>query len=276
MECKNTGCWKAVRSIWVLAALVTSAGCAGRAVKNKESTADADPRVAELRAQLDALQSKVAGVEVRLAAVNDKVDATRTSFETLQKGESASSETQEIKLPAVDRAELPTVTPIAPVMKTSSDPESGFLTDSAVQSYRKAMVLFDAAKYSEAILGFAQFLEQSADHPWAGSAQYHIGLCYVAQKEHKLAAAEFQRVLTSYDRSPHVADALLELSKCEEVLSLKDEAAAHRQQLLSLFPGSPAASRLRASHPSKSVTPMEPAEPAMPATAPVPQEKRRS
>ena len=281
MERKSTGNSKAVYSsrlpaAWlpaVVSAILTAPGCAGARSRPESAAIQPDPRVGELKAQLETLQSKLAGVELRLAAVNDKVDAARTSVETLRKGESLDPTLQEVKKPLVEGAELLPVVPKPSVNPVTGDPESGFVTDAAVQSYRKAMVLFDAAKYPEAILAFAQFLDQYADHPWAGSAQYHVGLCYVAQKEHKLAAAEFARVLTAYDRSPHVPDSILELAKCEDALNLKSEALSHRQQLLSLFPNSPAASRLRA---SKLPASAEPIEPTIPATAPAPQEKHRS
>jgi outer membrane protein assembly factor BamD (BamD/ComL family) len=60
------------------------------------------------------------------------------------------------------------------------------------------------------------------------------------QKEYKNAAAEYERVLTSYDRSPHIADTLKELAETEDQLKLTDRAARHRQLLTSLFPQSPA------------------------------------
>jgi len=122
------------------------------------------------------------------------------------------------------------------------DPEAGFVNDNAVQNFRKAMILFQGQKYPESVLAFSSFLEQVPDHPLAGSAQFYIGQAYMKQKEFKLALKEFQRVLTSYDRSTHVADTLKEMATAEESLKLQADAHKHRQLLSSLFPQSPAAS----------------------------------
>ncbi|MGK5084313.1 tetratricopeptide repeat protein [Bdellovibrionota bacterium FG-1] len=125
--------------------------------------------------------------------------------------------------------------------QAANDPEAGFLSDEPVQNYRRAAILRDAGKYSEAILAFSAFLETYPDHPLAGNAQFLIGDSYFKQKEYKLACTELEKVLTSYDRSPRVSDALFELSQAEDRLKLSDRAARHRQLLTSLFPQSPAA-----------------------------------
>ena len=229
----------------------------------------AEARVAELQKQVSSLNQKLDGMEFKLSALNDKLDATRTSVETIGKTRDPDVGTHEIQPHPVDSA-LPAKTEAASVKKSTTDPESGFTTDAAVQTYRKAMALFDSGKHPDAVLLFSQFLDQYADHPFAGSAQFHIGKCYVLQNECKLAVQEFGRVLTSYDRSPHVPEALQQMAICEDSLKETKQAAQHRQMLMSLYPNSPAARIQPAAQPAA-----QPA-PAIPPTAPVGQEKPHS
>jgi len=122
----------------------------------------------------------------------------------------------------------------------SNDPESGFVSDSAVQSYRQAMILYQTQKYPEAVLAFSAFLERYGDHPLAGSAQFYSGEAYFKQKEHKLAWQEYLRVVSAYDRSPQISHALARLAQIAQTQGLKKEATDYRQTLTSLFPASPA------------------------------------
>jgi tol-pal system protein YbgF len=103
------------------------------------------------------------------------------------------------------------------------------------------MILFQSRNYPDATLEFSAFVDQYPDHPLAGSAQYYLGESYFKQKEYKLAARELGRVITTYDRSPHIADTLRDLAISEDKIGQTEEAARHRQLLTSLFPHSPAA-----------------------------------
>ncbi len=120
------------------------------------------------------------------------------------------------------------------------DPEAGFLNDEPIQIFRKAMITFQGQSYPEAILIFSRFLEKFPDHALAGSAQFYVGEAYMKQKEYKLALSEFQRVLTSYDRSAHVSDTLIEMALAEDTLKKSQQASVHRHLLSTLFPQSPA------------------------------------
>ena len=125
-----------------------------------------------------------------------------------------------------------------------NDPEAGFTQDAAVQNFRKALIIFQGLKYPEATLAFSDFLEKYPDHAMAGAAQFYIAEAYTKQNEPKLALQEYQKLLTTYDRSSHVADTLKQMAAAEDTLKRREEAARHRQLLTSLFPLSPAASEL--------------------------------
>lgn len=119
-----------------------------------------------------------------------------------------------------------------------------------ITAYKKGLDLLEQKKYPEAMLAFTSFLDLYADHPWAGAAQFYSGQSYFFQNEYRLALQEYERVLTSYDRSPYVSDALHQIAWCEEALKLSNEANNHRLLLTTLFPKSPHARKL-ADHPGK-------------------------
>ncbi|MEK6578924.1 MAG: tetratricopeptide repeat protein, partial [Bdellovibrionota bacterium] len=210
-----------------------------------------DPVIAEneqLRSHVFKLTNRIESLETKLNTLTDKVDVTRANFELIQ------TQKHQKSLPTETKASAPSLkaSPIAKmpsdtlngkfkVLNASNDPEAGFANDEPIQSYRNAMVQFQAGKYPNSILSFSAFLEKFPDHPLAGAAQFYSGESYFKQKEYKLAIQEFQKVLTSYDRSTHISETLRQIARAEEHANLMSEATKHRQLLSSLFPQSPAA-----------------------------------
>jgi TolA-binding protein len=193
-----------------------------------------DARQNDTQRTLESVSSRLEAMEAKMSTMNDKFDSTRLQVDHLMSAQRAKP-TAVVPHPSHSYGTNVTPTPV------SADPEAGFLNDEAVQAYRQAMMLFRAGKFSDAVLGFSTFLEKFPDHPLAGSSQYYVGMSYLKQKEYALALQEFQRVLTSYDRSIHVAQTLREMADVEDVLKKPEEAMKHRQMLSSLFPQSPAA-----------------------------------
>ncbi len=198
-------------------------------------SADHNTSTSEVRELLAQFSKRIDTLETQISSMNDKLDANRVLLDRIS-GEPKIKGSAVIAHPSESQGEPIEVRP------TPHDPELGFINDDAIQTFRKAMILFQAQKYPESILAYSSFLEKFPDHPLAGSAQFYIGEAYINQKEFKLALQEFQHVLTSYDRSAHVADTLSEMAQAEESLKKSQFAAVHRQLLTSLFPQSPAAS----------------------------------
>ena len=121
------------------------------------------------------------------------------------------------------------------------DPEGDFVHDAAVQDFRKAMILFQGEKYSDAVLGFSDFVGDHPDHTLAGSAQFYVAEAYFYQREYKLAVQEFQTLLNYYKKNAHIPDALRDMALAEDTLKNPEAAARHRQLLTAIFPQSPAA-----------------------------------
>lgn len=205
------------------------------AAPKKEAKADPKPDENK-KVSMDAadLNTRVASLEARLAGLSDKINSTRSELDqwlNLQKNKP----TRVVTHPAdAGGSQVHS----APALR---DPSAGFTEDAAVQSYRKGILLLKSERYSDSVLAFSNFLEKFPDHPLAGMAQYYIGESYMRQKEYKLALEEFQRVLTSYDRSAYIAKALNKMAEAEDELKKTQDANKHRQLLSTLFPHSPAA-----------------------------------
>ncbi|MGZ3699086.1 MAG: tetratricopeptide repeat protein, partial [Bdellovibrionota bacterium] len=221
-----------------------SAPASAPIVAKTEIPANATPE--DLRAIIGKLDSKIEFLETKL---------------------SASAKSGKITTSAI-KAQVAAGHPAEPVgtrvftRPTKNDPESGFVHDEAIQSYRDATILFESQKYPEAVLAFSSFLEHYPDHALAGAAQYYVGLSYFRQKEYKLAIEEFRRVLTSYDRSTHISETLRDLAAAEEAQK-QPEAARHRQLLSSLFPASPAAAISQEAAPAPVAAPVSAMDPAV-------------
>jgi tol-pal system protein YbgF len=219
----------ASEKICLALAFLSLAACSSAA---KKPTVDPQQQeIAQLRNQVASLTGQIETLESKLAAMTEKAERTGPAITNAKPAQPA---------PVTGHAGDARGVPIE-AEATENDPEAGFVNDAAVTSYRQAMILFKTRKYAESILAFSSFLERYADHALAGSAQFLVGESYYQQKEHRLAHQEFSRVLTSYDRSPHVPEALARIAELEDQLKKPSDAAKHRQLLTSLFPSSPAA-----------------------------------
>jgi TolA-binding protein len=225
---------------------------------------------AEHAKEISVLQGRIQELEAQLKSTNDRVDAMRVLIEGTNPTSSAAAHLESPKPTGIIGHPADGAGARVEPIPSGLDPEGSFVRDQAIQTYRQAMALLDANKYSDAVLAFSSFLERHPDHPLAGAAQYYIGKAYFDQKEYKLADKEFERVLTSYDRSSHITLTLRDLAETEDALKQTGEAAKHRQLLTSLFPQSPAAT-LSQSAPAPSSPAIErhsDLPPAPPASAP--------
>ena len=184
-------------------------------------------------------------LETQVSSIEAKSNEMSLSLETLKKPGISHGAPVRGMISGGSDVEAPT---------SLKDPEAGFVNDSAITLFRQGRILFLAQKYPEALLTFSNFIEKYPDHPMAGSAQFHIAESYFRQKEYQLAIPEYNRVLSSYDRSSRVADALRQMAIAEERIGLENDAAKHRQALMSLFPQSPAAAETQPAEESNQTT----------------------
>lgn len=246
--------WPALNPM-LLAILIATPGCAGRmAHPDQEPQAESVQQQQEAKPAGPSLSMRLDTLEAKMAAMNEKLDATRSSLDNFLAA-------HEPKASGVPSQASDTVGMGVQPTAVRGESESGFVNDDAVQQYRKGEILLQSGKNPDAITAFTSFLEKYPDHPLAGSAQFHVGEAYFKQGQYLQAEQEFQKVLTSYDRSVHVADTLRLMAQAEDHLGKTQEAARHRQQLTSLFANSPAAAGAVAS----AIAPVQaPAQPAAP------------
>jgi TolA-binding protein len=178
------------------------------------------------REQIQKLQEKVQDLEIRLAAMNEKIN--------LENAESP------IKALPVEVAHVPAAhSKVIPQGHSAAKPS--FASNEVVDRFREAKILFDSKRYSDAIIEFSDFIKSDPAHPLAASAQYHLGMGYYRQKEFKLAEEELSRGLIAYPHSGHIPDTLLALAEISDALKKESRSQYFREKLLSQFPNSPQA-----------------------------------
>ncbi|MBI2712141.1 MAG: tetratricopeptide repeat protein [Bdellovibrio sp.] len=193
----------------------------------KTETVDKDKAYATIDMRLQIMEAK-------LNSLNDKIDAAKSGLDTLTLN---MKHRETPVLPAPSQGFGKKVSPPLAV----NDPQVGFEDDDAIQDFRKALILFHAQKYPEAIVSLSEYISMNSDHPLAASAQYYLGESYFRQKEYRLARQEYRRVLDSYPASAHISDALRGLASCSDLLQDRSGSAMYWQMLNMGFPQSPAA-----------------------------------
>jgi len=245
------------RSVILSFLLTFSSGCVGKTVRptsadDLENQAVTQKQLESYKTLMTELSAKIEVLEGKLSQYGVKIEQNRTAIEQIQKAPTMPTTiiSSSGSHSAVDRVGLPMGNAASGDIrhedrKTSGSAGStqGFVQDAATTLYRKGMIEFDSKKLAESILTFTEFLEQFPDHPYAGSAQFRIAEAYLVQKEYKLALSEYQRVMTSYDRSPKTADTLSRILEIAGILKMPELAEKSKQTLHSLFAGSPAAER---------------------------------
>ncbi len=194
-------------------------------------------------------------LETRISALNDKINLTQgvpptpTGSAPIEVVSTPAAHAQMIPQAKAAPKSLPKKAPVAHLAPPASR-KASFASDPAIDRFREAKILFDTRRYSDSIVEFSEFIKNEPDHPLAPSAQYHLAMGYLEQKEYKLAEDEFNRVLLSYPHSSHVPDALLALHRVSEALKKPPRALYFKEKLLSQFPNSPQARAFSSSRPS--------------------------
>ena len=201
----------ASQKLLILGSLCILCSCASEGIKPTDKDTDRSPaqESQKIFTLLNNLNDRLETFDAKLNGINEKIDSTRLTLNHLS-NTSSTEPTAVITHPSENSGTPTQNTP------ASHDPEVNFVNNNTIQQFRNGMMLYEGQKYPESVLSFSEFLEKSPDHPLAGSAQFYIGEAYMKQKEYKLALKEFERVLTSYDRSAHITDTLSEMATAEE------------------------------------------------------------
>jgi tol-pal system protein YbgF len=238
---------------WIGLAALSALGACSHSPKSGLGSGDSDAA----RDQILKLQEKINDLEIRLGALNDKINlensAKPASKEIMDEVAVSSPASAEGKAPVITAPAPLAVKPkailvekVVPAAAEGKSIPPAFASDESIDRFREAKILFDSKRYSDAILEFSAFLKNHPDHPLAASAQFHLGMCYLDQKEYKLAEEELNRGMISYPHSSHIPDTLLALGRVSELLNKEARATYYREKLKSRFPNSPQARKIAA------------------------------
>lgn len=106
--------------------------------------------------------------------------------------------------------------------------------------YEAALNQFKAAKYKEASVAFAAFVQKYPDSQLAPNAQYWLGNAWYAQRDCKKAIEAQSLVTTKYADSPKAPDAWLAIATCQQELGNPTGAKRSLETLVSKYPTAPA------------------------------------
>lgn len=85
--------------------------------------------------------------------------------------------------------------------------------------FHGAKAAFDRGNYLDAIPDFKAYIEQYPGTDLTDDALYYLGVSYIHEREFALASAQFDRLLRDFPTSALLADALLELARCDDLQS---------------------------------------------------------
>jgi len=94
--------------------------------------------------------------------------------------------------------------------------------------YEAAFELLKEGRYEEARTAFQQYLVDYPNSDLAGHSQYWLGETYYVSQDYKAALPAFRKVVTSYNTSRKLPDALLKIGYCQVELG---QLAAARKTL---------------------------------------------
>jgi TolA-binding protein len=204
-------------------------GCASQSSSTKK-----DLDLIAAKEQITRIEEKIIELETRFGALNEKFNLLNSDRPESAKAESK-IDVVRVQAPAAKNAAIPHPT------KEQTHFADSFHHDEATDRYREAKILFETRKFADAILEFSEFIKNNPRHVLASNAQYQIGICYLQQKEYKIAEEELTRVLIDHPNSNAVPDALAALITVSDALGKSSKTAYYREKLESFFPNSPQA-----------------------------------
>jgi tol-pal system protein YbgF len=109
------------------------------------------------------------------------------------------------------------------------------------QEYEAALNQFKAAKYKEAGVAFAAFVQKYPDSTLAPNAQYWLGNAWYAQRNCTKAIEAQSVVTTKYADSAKAPDAWLAIATCQQELGNPTGTKRSLETVIAKYPNSPAA-----------------------------------
>jgi TolA-binding protein len=247
-----------------IAAMLTPAGCVTsgdgdkmradisslRARLDEIDKRDADykEQVARLRKVLDQatalltrnsadVGAKAAKAETDIAALQGRIEELAHAAEQREQRDRQSSDDRtrlETRLAALEATQTKIVDKVAPT-----------LPDDKEQLWSQAAVRLNGGQRDDGRRFYRVFIQRFPDDPRAPQAYLAIGHSFVAENKYPNAAAEFQKLLDVYARSPEVPEAMWQLSTAFVQLKFCTDARSLLSDLMKRYPKSPRAADAR-------------------------------
>lgn len=154
-------------------------------------------------------------------------------------------ENTELNLPPESAAAAP-VPVSAPVPAPAPRQTAQTAQKGEEAAYQAALKAARAGRTAEGIKMFRNFLQKYPNGKYTANADYWIGECLYAQGKYQDALSQFQNINSSFPRHHKNADALLKAGMSLTKIGDNSGAQQKYRQLLSEFPNSDAAKRVRA------------------------------
>jgi tol-pal system protein YbgF len=233
-------------------------GCAAR-----ETTMMKEPDVTvqvESLTQVSAITNQqINGLTIELRDLQDQVRKDSATIRELRETVKELSESLNIllmkKSVVQDRGKPRTVGPdsrISTVTTAGSKDLIKAVQTSAVKrkdnggaAYTKAIGLFKAGKYPEAIESFTAYLKEYPGSVYAANAHYWIGECHYSRAEYAGALDAFRMVIENYPAGNKVPDAMLKAGYAFRAMNQPDSATSILETLVQKYPESAAAAKAR-------------------------------
>jgi len=103
--------------------------------------------------------------------------------------------------------------------------------------YNRALELYKARRYKDAIAAFSELLAENPNHSLSDNCQYWIGEAYYGLGNFEQAIAEFEKVY-SYPNSNKLDDAIIKLGVTYLKLGNREAARSQFEQLIANYPKS--------------------------------------
>lgn len=108
-----------------------------------------------------------------------------------------------------------------------------------------AFGFYKAERYQNAVTAFQEFLNNYPESAHAANIRYWMGNAYFVLKDYKGSLENYQILVEKFDTHPKIAEVMLNIADCQELLNDKDAAKLTLKQIAAKFPNSEAAAKAK-------------------------------
>jgi tol-pal system protein YbgF len=108
-----------------------------------------------------------------------------------------------------------------------------------------AFGFYRAERYQNAISAFQEFLSNYPQSAHTANIRYWMGNANFMLKDYKASLASYQILVSKFDTHPKIAEAMLNIADCQELLNDKEAARATLKQVMAKFPNSEASGKAK-------------------------------